>query len=646
MLQNAFTVAISADFLWAFAALPKAQQSKVSNFVRNFRQNPAALGINYERINNARDKNLRSARVDQAYRAILLKPEKGNVYVLLWVGHHDQAYAWAEGKECKINPESGSLQILDVASTETATVATGKTTTPCLFAGFDGRDLLRLGVPELYLPRVLNLAADAELEALACELPEEAYDALYKLACGYVLDDVIAERNTSIPAAVDTSDVAAALARPDSRRRFYPVEDEPGLAAMLKAPLAEQIREFVYKRLVSPARNAGRLEIEVRAGDVHRSMGLKDRMPAVCSALGPKFERQCRVKLIDRRGPPSGRGANVFFRFQIGVDGTGDAAPPVSIASRPGVERASTNADRIVATLRRWPDLNDDELSVRSGVLPRQQVNIICRKLEAAGIVNRRRGPSGKIVNRLHSTTPQQSERPAVTADPSARFIDTLVIIPCSGRKSEGGVVESPTAATLLEYLPSELAARLAKARRALAPISGLDEARLMLAWRRYTGSFYAAAGDHLDRLLAAGRLPHLLILSGGYLLMRAIDAIGSYNRALHLSDWPPRLFADAIGAYARRFGLNRARCFAGNSSPYAQLLRSVPWTHYGLTDVVLYAPAATAGAMVKTLRALGEALAALLDGCLTASWRSSDGLAIEVHRLEPPDSAQQAASI
>ena len=84
MLQNVFSVAISADFLSAFAALPKAQRRKVSNFVKKFRENPGASSIDYESIREWRDKNLRSVRIGDDYRGVVLRPEKGNVYVLLW----------------------------------------------------------------------------------------------------------------------------------------------------------------------------------------------------------------------------------------------------------------------------------------------------------------------------------------------------------------------------------------------------------------------------------------------------------------------------------------------------------------------------------------------------------------------------------
>ena len=252
MLQNVFTVAISSDFFSAFAALPRPQQTKVSRFVEKFRENPAGPGINYERIEQARDKNLRSVRIDDAYRGIVLRPEKGNVYVLLWVDHHDEAYRWAANKVYPVNPESGSLQVVDVTVAAASAPATDRSTAPGLFAEARERNLLRLGVPELYLPRVLAVADDAGLDALAPELPEEASEALYMLAVGYSFQEVVAEQEKTAARPVDATDFAAALESPDSQRRFYVVEDERELAAMLNAPL-EQWRVFLHpsqRRLV------------------------------------------------------------------------------------------------------------------------------------------------------------------------------------------------------------------------------------------------------------------------------------------------------------------------------------------------------------------------------------------------------------
>ena len=88
-----YTVAISSDFFSAFAALPKTKQGRVMDFMSKFRSNPLAPGMNYEKINDAYDKNMRSVRVDDTYRAIVMRDD--NVFLLLWVDHHEEAYDWA-----------------------------------------------------------------------------------------------------------------------------------------------------------------------------------------------------------------------------------------------------------------------------------------------------------------------------------------------------------------------------------------------------------------------------------------------------------------------------------------------------------------------------------------------------------------------
>lgn len=79
---------------------------------------------------------------------------------------------------------------------------------------------------------------------------------------------------------------------------------------------ADDIRDFAFKEIIEPARKQGKHTVTIRAGDVHRDMGLYDRMPAVCSALGSKkFEDRFNVKRLKMEGPL--QGANALFTFEI-----------------------------------------------------------------------------------------------------------------------------------------------------------------------------------------------------------------------------------------------------------------------------------------------------------------------------------------
>ena len=88
-------MAMSADFLTAFAKLPSRQQRGVRTMITRFERDSTASGLNYENIANARDPNMRSLRIDGGYRAIVLKPAQGNMHMPLWADKHDEAYQWA-----------------------------------------------------------------------------------------------------------------------------------------------------------------------------------------------------------------------------------------------------------------------------------------------------------------------------------------------------------------------------------------------------------------------------------------------------------------------------------------------------------------------------------------------------------------------
>jgi hypothetical protein len=68
-----------------------------------------------------------------------------------------------------------------------------------------------------------------------------------------------------------------------------------------------------------------------------------------------------------------------------------------------GIALTITETDRVIATLRRSPGLNDAELARQAGVEPRL-VDQICRYLEILGRLRRAPGPDGKIINTLIDT--------------------------------------------------------------------------------------------------------------------------------------------------------------------------------------------------------------------------------------------------
>jgi hypothetical protein len=76
-----------------------------------------------------------------------------------------------------------------------------------------------------------------------------------------------------------------------------------------------------------------------------------------------------------------------------------------------------SHRDRIIEAIRiSSRPLDDDQLADRTGISPRQSVNQICRELARAGLVRRRPGLGGKIVNeRLGDHGRQADSGPAAS---------------------------------------------------------------------------------------------------------------------------------------------------------------------------------------------------------------------------------------
>lgn len=258
-------VALAQDFLANLAKLPSAVQGKVLKWALRFQTDPTATGINYEAIHSARDKNLKSVRIDQDWRGIVFKAPGGDVYVLMYVDHHDNAYRWAEGRRIAINPVTGALQVFavesliepalaqvrkSIAAEATAAQESGNKSTVLrvlapIFEAISDQDLLSLGTPLELLAQVRSIRSETELDALQSYLPVEAYEGLFLVAAGDTVSQVLMGRETRIDISVNMQDFAAALETAESQSRFVVVADEETMAAMLNSPLA-QWRVFLH----------------------------------------------------------------------------------------------------------------------------------------------------------------------------------------------------------------------------------------------------------------------------------------------------------------------------------------------------------------------------------------------------------------
>lgn len=273
-MSSQIKVSIHDGFWDAFIALPKQQQKKTQQLITKFRQSPTSSGLNYERINGALD-SYRSLRVDQTYRCIVMAPGKGDVYILLWVDHHDDAYDWAKRKRVEVNATTGTLQTFGALpeeitgsreETSTNPMGWGRRATDKLSTSdqaeestreaqpdnsnaqlfnLDESRLLGIGIPESRIELVSSLRTAEELEKIKPLLPDEAWEALALYSEGLDWEDVWADYGPSDNNPIDPDDVSAALERDSTKRRFHVVDSDEELQAILAAPL-EKWRVYLH----------------------------------------------------------------------------------------------------------------------------------------------------------------------------------------------------------------------------------------------------------------------------------------------------------------------------------------------------------------------------------------------------------------
>lgn len=235
-------VAISSDFLTAFARLPRQVQGKVTEFVNKFRNNPMSPGINYEKLNSGIDKKIFSVRIDDTYRGIVVRQQETGVYLLLWVDHHDEAYQWAARKRCEVNPKTGAIQVFDVQTIVERVSAPEKV---AMFAAAKDDELLKLGVPEVQIDFVRSFVSKEDFHKAESSLPHDAYEHLSWLAEGFPMEEVMELVSEEQSAAASGEDLSTALDIPTTLKSFVVIDGEDELRRIMAEPL-EKWRVFLH----------------------------------------------------------------------------------------------------------------------------------------------------------------------------------------------------------------------------------------------------------------------------------------------------------------------------------------------------------------------------------------------------------------
>lgn len=274
---------IADTFTDSLARLTGDEQKAVKTTAFDLQMNPANPGMSFHKLDRAKDKSFWSVRVNRDIRLIVHRTP-GSL-LLCYVGHHDDAYEWAERRKLETHPTTGAAQLVEIRETVKEIVVpvyvpgeapvpytVAKESAPVL-ANVAADQLLRYGVPEEWLDDVMNAGADTLL-AVTDHLPAEAAEAVLELATG------------GTPRVVDEFIVGNPFDHPDAQRRFRVMSDVEELERAFEYPwekwtvfLHPDQRRWVEREYSGPARVSGSAGTGKTIVALHRAAHLARENP-------------------------------------------------------------------------------------------------------------------------------------------------------------------------------------------------------------------------------------------------------------------------------------------------------------------------------------------------------------------------------
>jgi mRNA-degrading endonuclease RelE of RelBE toxin-antitoxin system len=106
---------IADTFTASLAKLNVDEQKQVKTSAFDLQVNPANPGLQFHKLNAARDPKFWSVRVNRDVRIIVHRSE--NRLLLCYVDHHDKAYKWGERRKLETHPKTGAAQIVEIRET-------------------------------------------------------------------------------------------------------------------------------------------------------------------------------------------------------------------------------------------------------------------------------------------------------------------------------------------------------------------------------------------------------------------------------------------------------------------------------------------------------------------------------------------------
>lgn len=226
-------LAFAQSFWDGYDSLEKPVRAGVRKAMAKFQAMSVAelnadKGLHLESVEKARDKRMRTIRITDFWRGVVLAPDDGSdVFLLVNVLPHDDAYTWAAKRLYSANSATRALEVRNAVALDELTPlyeTAARSASRLLFEHLSDGTLRELGIDDQVLRAARSLADKAQLEAFSTLLPEDQLEVLQYLAEGFgpeeVHRDIVAVRRPADAPAEPVEDLATVIANTPARIRL------------------------------------------------------------------------------------------------------------------------------------------------------------------------------------------------------------------------------------------------------------------------------------------------------------------------------------------------------------------------------------------------------------------------------------------
>jgi len=268
---------IADTFTDSLTKLTNQEQKAVKTTTFDLQVNPNQPGLQFHKLDRLQDPNFAAVRVSQDIRLIV--HQSSSSLLICYVGHHDDAYQWAQRRKLERHPRTGAAQLVEIRQTVQEVIIpnyiVAERPKPLLFSQYNDKALLGFGVPLEWLEDVRQADEDSLL-TLADHLPAEASEALLEIATGGAPRASVRIASSEDP-----------FEHPDALRRFRVMQNVDELQQALDYPwdkwtifLHPEQRRIVEVILSGPARVSGSAGTGKTIVAIHRAVYLANYNPA------------------------------------------------------------------------------------------------------------------------------------------------------------------------------------------------------------------------------------------------------------------------------------------------------------------------------------------------------------------------------